>query len=183
MKTSRPPPGFWSTFPTPYASTLLFTLTFYLSPPGLIILNSSCSLLHLRNGGDDLQLVFPRENYFVIPEKAGMQMQFPGNSRDPALRRRRHTTSLYSWSPSHGTKTIIKNSTTINCGCYSDVQYNTKIVQKSTKRRPRHRSPTDFESILVSLSAAKVSAAAAAFFAIIVVRPAGRRKVRRGSRL
>jgi hypothetical protein len=29
------------------------------------------------------RLVFPRESHFVIPVKAGMQILFPGNSRDP----------------------------------------------------------------------------------------------------
>jgi hypothetical protein len=31
------------------------------------------------------QLVFPREGYFAIPGKAGMQIPFPGKSRDPGI--------------------------------------------------------------------------------------------------
>jgi hypothetical protein len=38
----------------------------------------SCHALSLQS-----ELVFPRESHFVIPGKAGMQILFPGNSRDP----------------------------------------------------------------------------------------------------
>jgi hypothetical protein len=54
--------------------------------------NSNATIKALKGGGgkwDKLyrpkkarsQLVFSRESYFVIPGKAGIKMQFPGNSR------------------------------------------------------------------------------------------------------
>jgi hypothetical protein len=43
------------------------------------------SKLHIQNAGviDHLGVVLPRESFLAIPGKAGMKMQFPGNSRDP----------------------------------------------------------------------------------------------------